>query len=212
MKENKIHSVKYNFIMNFILTASQFLFPLITFPYISRVLQPAGNGKIAFVSSIANYFMLVASLGIPTYGIRACAQVRNDRRKLSQTVKEIFLINFAMTICVIVIYMVSVFCVPKFYAEKELFLVYGINILLNMFGMNWVFQALEQYDYITFRSILFKIIAIVLMFLFVHQYDDYVVYGAITVFAAVGSNILNFIRLRKYIDFKTNQKYHIKNM
>ena len=210
MKENKIHSVKYNFIMNFILTASQFLFPLITFPYISRVLQPAGNGKIAFVSSIANYFMLVASLGIPTYGIRACAQVRNDRRKLSQTVKEIFLINFAMTICVIVIYMVSVFCVPKFYAEKELFLVYGINILLNMFGMNWVFQALEQYDYITFRSILFKIIAIVLMFLFVHQYDDYVVYGAITVFAAVGSNILNFIRLRKYIDFKTIQKYHIK--
>ena len=56
MKEKK-HSVRYNFIMNFILTASQFLFPLITFPYVSRILLATGNGKVTFVSSVANYFM-----------------------------------------------------------------------------------------------------------------------------------------------------------
>ena len=84
MKE-KIHSVKYNFVMNFILTASQFVFPLITFPYISRVLQASGNGKVSLAYSVANYFMILASLRIPTYGVRACASVRNDKEKLTKT-------------------------------------------------------------------------------------------------------------------------------
>ena len=77
MRAIKINSVKYNFVMNFILTSTQFIFPLITFPYVSRVLGAAANGKVSFASAVANYFMMVASLGIPTYGVRACAQVRD---------------------------------------------------------------------------------------------------------------------------------------
>ena len=80
------HSVTFNFIMNFILTASAFIFPLITFPYVSRVLLPAGNGKIASATAVITYFSMVSMLGIPTYGIRACAQVRDDKEKLSRTV------------------------------------------------------------------------------------------------------------------------------
>lgn len=68
-------SIKKNFIMNVILTASSLIFPLITFPYVSRILLPEGTGRVAFVLSIISYFSMVASLGIPTYGIRACAQV-----------------------------------------------------------------------------------------------------------------------------------------
>ena len=79
-----------------------------------------------------------------------------------------------------------------------------------MFGMNWVYQALEQYDYITLRSIIFKLISIVLMFMLVHQQSDYVVYGAITVFAAVGSYVLNFIRLKTIISFRPVGKYDFK--
>lgn len=212
MKElkEKSHSIRYNFIMNFILTASQFIFPLITFPYVSRVLMAAGNGKVSFVSSVANYFLMIASLGIPTYGIRACAQARDDRKKLSKTVQEIFLINLVMTILVIISYLVCVFTIPRFYADKTLFLIYGINILLNMFGMNWLFQALEKYDYITFRSLAFKILSVILMFLFVHQKEDYVIYGAISVFAAVGSNVLNFIRIHRFVEFKWSGDYEIK--
>ena len=201
MREPKIHSVKYNFVMNFILTASQFIFPLITFPYVSRVLQASGNGKVSFAASVANYFMMVASLGIPTYGIRACAKVRENKELLSKTVQELYIINLIMTILVTLTYLLSVFLVPRFQEDRALFLINGLNIVLNMFGMNWVFQALEQYDYITFRSISFKLISIVLMFLLVHEPKDYVIYGSITVFAAVGSYILNFIRIRKLIDF-----------
>lgn len=210
MNTNKIHSVKYNFIMNFILTASQFIFPLITFPYVSRVLLAAGNGKISFAASVANYFMMVASLGVPTYGIRACAQVRDDKKKLSKTVQEIFAINFIMTVLVCITYFICIFTVPKFQAEQVLFLINGLSIVLNMFGMNWVYQALEQYDYITFRSLFFKIVSIVLMFLLVHEQGDYIKYAAITVLAGVGSNILNFIRLHRFIEFKWEGNYNLK--
>ena len=85
----KMHSVTYNFIMNAILTVSSILFPLITFPYISRVLLVEGSGKVAFAISAVTYFTMFATLGLPTYGIRACAVVRDDREKLSQTVQEL---------------------------------------------------------------------------------------------------------------------------
>lgn len=209
-RQDKIHSVKYNFFMNFILTASSFLFPLITFPYISRVLGAAGNGKVAFAASVANYFMMTASLGIPTYGVRACAQVRDDRRLLSKTVVEIFLINFVATITVIITYIICVFSIPQFCEDKTLFMINGLSILLNMFGMNYVYQALEKYDYITVRSILFKFISIALMFLLVHRQSDYIIYGAITVLASVGSYILNFTRIHKYIDFNFRQPIEIR--
>ena len=206
----KMHSVKYNFIMNFILTATNFIFPLITFPYVSRVLQASGIGRVSFAASVANYFMMVASLGIPTYGVRACARVRDDKSKLSKTVQELFIINLIVTTFVIVTYLISIFTVPRFQEDKLLFLINGVNIVLNMFGMNWVYQALEQYDYITFRSIAFKIVSIILMFLLVHQQSDYIVYAAITVFAAVGSYVLNFIRLRKIIEFNIYDDYNLK--
>lgn len=147
MKEIKQHSLKYNFIMNFILSASQVIFPLITFPYISRVLLADGTGKITFATSVANYFLMIASLGIPTYGIRACAQVRNDKEKLSKTVQELLIINFITTFLTIIMYVICVCTVPKFRNEPILFFINGINILLNMIGMNWLYQALEQYDY-----------------------------------------------------------------
>ena len=206
----KTHSIKYNFIMNFILTATNVIFPLITFPYVSRVLQATGNGKVSFAASVANYFMMVASLGIPTYGVRACARVRDDKKELSKTVQELFIINFVVTAFVIITYLILIFSVPRFREDRVLFLINGINVVLNMFGMNYVYQALEQYDYITIRSIFFKLISIALMFLMVHQQSDYIIYGAITVFAAVGSYVFNFVRINKYIDFRLYGKYDLK--
>lgn len=206
----EVHSVKYNFVMNFILTASSFIFPLITFPYVSRILFAAGTGKVNFAASIANYFLMVASLGIPTYGVRACAKVRDDKDKLSKTAQEILIINSITTILVTVTYIICIFTVPKFSQDKTLYFIEGINIVLNMFGANWIYQALEKYDYITIRSIAFKAISIVLMFLLVHEQTDTNVYAFVSVFAAVGSNILNFLKLHEYIYFKKYSEYNFK--
>ena len=102
-------SLKINFIMNSILTMSQFIFPLITFPYISRILLPVGTGKVSFATSIVSYFALFAQLGIPTYGIRACAKVRDDKKELTRTVQEIFIINLVMSLITYVIFFFAIY-------------------------------------------------------------------------------------------------------
>ena len=103
MKKNK--SIKLNFIMNVILTMSSFIFPLITFPYVSRILLPEGTGKVSFATSLISYFSMFAQLGIPTYGIRACAKVRDDKEELTRTTQELVIINFVMS--VIFVYSIS---------------------------------------------------------------------------------------------------------
>ncbi|MCI9215778.1 MAG: flippase [Dorea sp.] len=210
----KIHSVKFNFIMNFIMTASSVLFPIITFPYISRVLLSEGNGKVAFASSVITYFNMFASLGIPTYGIRACAKVRDDRERLSKTVQELLIINSGTMLITCAVFAASLLFVPKFAEEKELLLINGIGMVLNMFAINWLFNALEQYAYITVCNLAVKIVSLGLMFALVREADDYIIYGAITMIASSASYIFNFIYARRFITFKKQGEYkflvHIK--
>lgn len=121
-------SLKINFIMNSILTMSQFIFPLITFPYISRILLPVGTGKVSFATSIVSYFALFAQLGIPTYGIRACAKVRDDKKELTRTVQEIFIINLVMSLITYVVFFFAIYYVPRLRQDKELLMIIGLTI------------------------------------------------------------------------------------
>ena len=206
----KTRSIRYNFIMNFLLTASNFIFPLITFPYITRVLQSTGTGSVSFVTSVTNYFLMVANLGIPTYGIRACARVRDDKIELSKVTHEILIINTVTTFLSVATFVISILFVPQFKEEEELFFINGIGMFLNLFSMQWLYQALEKYDYITFRSLIVKVISIILMFIFVKQESDYIIYGAIGVFAAAGANVLNLIHARHYISFRPLSGYQFR--
>lgn len=210
----KEHSVTFNFIMNFILTASSVIFPLITFPYVSRILLPVGTGKVASAVAVINYFSMVSMLGIPTYGIRACAQVRDDKEKLSRTVQEILIINSIMTVIVYIVFGVCLQMVPQFAEDRTLFLVVSSAIILNVIGVSWLYSALEEYAYITMASLFFKIIAVTGMFVLVRTRQDYVIYGALTVISNIGSYVFNFLRLGKHITLKPvggyNFKKHIK--
>ena len=94
----KNKSIKINFLMNIILTMSSFIFPLITFPYVSRILLPEGTGKVSFATSLISYFVLISQLGIPTYGIRECAKVRDDKENLTRVAHELLIINITMSI------------------------------------------------------------------------------------------------------------------
>jgi O-antigen/teichoic acid export membrane protein len=206
----KMHSIRVNFILNFLLKASGMLFSLISFSYVSRILLVAGTGKVAFAASIVGYFSTVAALGIPIYGIRACAQVRDDRRQLSKTVQELMFIHGIMTLSALAIFVLMISTIPQIRAERTLYAVFGFNIFLGFLGVEWLYAALEQYSFITTRSILFKAAAMLLMLLFIRNVNDYVVYGALTVFANIGSNVVNFIHLRKYVDLRPSGRLHIK--
>ena len=206
----KNKSLKVNFVMNIILTLSSFIFPLITFPYISRILLPAGTGKVSFAASIISYFSMFAQLGIPTYGIRICASVRENKEKLTKTVHELLIINLLMSFISYCAFFVCLSVVPKMQEEKTLFIVMSFTIILNSIGMEWLYKALEQYTYITIRSIIFKIVALLAMFLLIHKQSDYIIYGGITIFAASASNIFNFINIHKYINLKPLGNYNLK--
>lgn len=208
MKKQK--SLKLNFIMNVILTMSSFIFPLITFPYVSRVLSPVGTGKVSFANSVVSYFVILAQLGIPTYGIRACAKVRDDRQKLTKVVQELFIIGFIMCMISYVIFAIGLFTVPRLRVDKTLMIIISSSILFYTIGVEWLYKAMEQYAYITTRSIFFKFIALIAMFLFVHKQEDYVIYGAISIFAASASNIFNFFYMKKFIDIKPVGNYSLK--
>lgn len=205
----KTKSIKYNFVMNSILTASSILFSLITYPYILRVLGVVHNGQLSFATSVVSYFSMFASLGIPTYGIRVCAQVRDSKIELSRTVHELLTINIISTVIIYGVFFLSLIIVPNFREEKELLLINSLSLILNTIGVSWFYSAIEQYSYITVRSLIFKVISVVFMFLLVHKKADYLVYAFITVLATGGSNILNFIHLRKFITFKLQGQYNI---
>lgn len=208
--ESRKRTIKFNLFMNMLLTTSAFIFPLITFPYITRVLQPEGTGKIAFANSVISYFSMFALLGIPTYGIRACAQVRDDKDKLSKTAQEIWILNFITTIIASAAFVGALICVPRFREEHILMLVCSTTLILNLLAMEWLYKALECYSYITMRSLFFKVLAVLLMYLTVKSKGDYIKYAGISVLANTGYGLFNFINFKKYIIIKRYNHYNIK--
>lgn len=205
-----IRSVKFNFIMNAILTASSFIFPLITFPYISRTLGVNQYGVVTFAQSTVSYFTMFSSLGIPTYGIRACAKVRDDKKKLSKTVQELFIINVACTVIAYIAFFMALFSVERFKTDISILVICSLAIALNTIGVQWLFSALEQYSYITKRNISFKIASIVLMFIFIHNPNDYLIYGIVALVGTSASNIMNFLYMRKFVSFRKEEKYNLR--
>lgn len=203
-------SLGLNFFMNTMLKMSSMLFHLITFPYVSRVLLAEGYGKVQLALAVVNYFMLMTQLGLPTYGLRACSVVRDDRERLSRTAHELLSINLVMMLISYALYMVVFALVPKFQQEKELYLVVSLSIFFSGISMEWLYGGLEQYTYISVRSMVFKGISLVAMFLLVHNEGDYTVYAGISVLATVGSYALNLFNSRKYIDWRFLGEYDLK--
>lgn len=203
-------SLKKNAFLNVIKTLMGLLFPLITFPYASRILLPEGIGKVNFAQTIVSYFSIIAMLGIHTYGIREAAKLRDDKIKLSQFVKELFTINIIATVFAYCLFAFSLFVVPKFSEYRILLCVCSATILFTTLGMEWLYTAIEDFVYITIRSIAFQIISLILLFTLVHTKDDYLKYAGISVFSNVGANVLNFVHSRKYLSFRNLAKSELK--
>ena len=207
-------SLTINAVMSGLKTILQILFPLITFPYISNVLQVENLGKVNFANSVCGYFLLFAGLGISSYAVREGSKYVNDREKLSAFSSEMFSINMVSTGLSYLALAVAILCSAKLRGYTELLLIMSLQILFTTIGTEWIFTIFEEYTYITVRGIVFQILSIVMMFAFVRTQDDYCIYAGITVFAAVGANVLNFFRARKYctirLTTKIDWKKHLK--
>lgn len=210
----KIPSIKLNAVFNVAKTFLRLFFPLITFPYASRILLPEGIGMVTFASSIVDFFIIIATLGISVYGIRETAKVRDNKEELSKVTKEIFTINVISTVVAYALLFSAIFIVPKLAGYRSLLILISAKILFVALGLEWLFSGLENYRYITIRAFVFQIISVALLFLFVKSQDDYLIYASIAVISNVGSNVCNWVYSKKFIDFSIVKKLdlskHIK--
>ena len=190
------------------------IFPLITFPYISRILLVEDVGKINFVTSIISYFLLIAGLGINNYAIREGAKIREDKEKLNKFASEMYSINIFTTIITYILLIIVSVVAKDLKEYYNLLLIHSISILGTTIGVNWIYSIYEDYLYITLRTLVIQLISLILMFILVKEPNDYIIYTMITVFANVGGNIFNFVHSKKYVTLKltlkTNIKKHIK--
>lgn len=212
----KIKSIKLNALLNVVYTITNMIFPLITYPYVTRVLSATGMGTVSFFTSVSNYAVMVGSLGISTYGIRAVAKVRDNEKDLSKITTELFILNTIITVIVIAVLAVSVPFVKQFNTEPALLLINLLIVIATPFGLDWLYSGLEQYAYITKRTILFKTISLIMVFLLVRRKSDYPIYAAITAFSIIGAYFCNFVYSRNFVHFHSlnglNYRRHFKPM
>ena len=192
-------SVKVNYILNLINTGTQMLFPLITFPYVCRVIEADGIGQINFFQSIISYISLFTCLGIPMYAIREIARDRSDVVQMNRTAMEILLLHSLLTLVGYAIVAILCLTVPQIQVNIPLFLILSLTIFFTAIGCEWFYQGIEDFKYITIRGLIIKTVSVVLLFIFVKSKTDLLYYGCYTVFGVLGGNIFNFFRLRKYI-------------
>lgn len=211
--ETKQKSISINLIANGIKTLMSVLFPLITFPYASRVLGAAGIGKVNYATSIISYFSMFAALGISTYAIREGARIRDDKEKFSKFAKEMLNINLFTTLIAYGVLLIFL-CLPILKNYKTLLIILSGTIVFTTIGMEWLFVIKEEYAYITKRAILFQFLSLILLFLLVRSKEDYGWYAALTVISSGGSAIWNLVYSRKLVNWRQKitpeYKKHLK--
>ena len=195
----KNKSLKLNAMLNGVKQCCSVIFPLITFPYISRVLQAENYGKYSFSYSIVSYFALIAALGISKYAIREGAIRRNNPEEIKLFASQIFTINLITTVFAYILLFMTVFFVKNLQDYNSLIIILSSTIIFTTIGVDWINTIYEDYLYITVRYIIFQIISLIALFVFVKSKEDYLIYAFITVFANGGANILNYIHTRKYV-------------
>jgi len=186
-----------NAFLNGIKQCTSILFPLITFPYISRALGAESYGIVNFSYSIVSYIALIAALGVNNYAIREGARIKENKSSLEKTVNEIFTLNIYSTIISYLILLLLLFCWNKLYSYRSVILVMSSYILFRTLGCDWINTIYEDYTFLTVRYIILHIISTIALFLFVDDSSDYVIYAFIYIFPELVSGIFNCFHIRK---------------
>lgn len=195
-------SIKKNTVYSVVKSASSVIFPLISFPYASRMLLADSLGKVNFSASIISYFTLIASLGIATYAVRECVKVRDDRARLEQVGNQIFTINVLSMVFSYVLLAFTIVFTESLAEYRELLILQSLAIAATALGADWVNTAMEDFKFIALRTIVFQATSLILLLLFVHSPNDYIAYACITVFSSAGANLANIVHRKKYCDLK----------
>lgn len=200
-------SIWKNGMLNALRMLCSLLFPLITFPYISNILDIADIGRYDFSYAFVQYFITIAMFGSVIYGTREGAVAYSkSKEEYSKFASEIFSLNLLTGAASFILLMGCLLLIPKLGEYSDFLLLFSLLIVFNVIGVEWVYTSRADYVFITVRAIVFQVVALCLMFLLIHSSDDFLLYGFVTVFAAAGSNLLGFFRSRKYCQFHLPSK------
>lgn len=208
----KKKSIGFNAILNTIQSVMSMLFPLITFPYISRTLGVLEVGKYNFALSIVNYFVLLAGLGINTYAIREGSRLKENKSELLSFSRDIFSINIFSTIISYALLMISLVVSEKLHDYSALIMILSVQIIFVTVGRSWLYSIYEDYFYITLRTIVFQFLSLVMMFILVKDSDDILLYAMVSVVGTVFSNVVNLLISKKYAKLSFTWKPNWKHL
>lgn len=194
-----VSSLKKNIAYKGFLTFANYIIGFVTFPYVTRILGPANFGLVNFVQNTIDYFLLFATMGISTIGTREIAAAKGNPSKLNKTYSSIFGLNVLFTVFTLVVYLLCVWHVPRFNQNQELFYIGTAKIIFALFAIEWLFTGLENFKFITIRSLLIRTFYVVTVFLFVRESDDYILYFALSIGVVVVNSIINFLYGQKFV-------------
>jgi O-antigen/teichoic acid export membrane protein len=193
--------LKKNFFYSALLTVANYVFPLITYPYVSRVLGLTGIGVCNFVDSIVNYFLVFSTMGIAVLGVREIAAAGDDREKRTRTFSDLVALIGLTTLIAAVVLLGAIFVVPKLFPYRKLLLVSVVKLIAHSLTMEWFYGGIENFKYITDRSIIIKCFYVASIFLFVRTAEDYGVYYILLTAMALANMLVNVIHSRRYTGF-----------
>lgn len=210
MKKNRISSIKINAVLSLINTLLTMSYSLITFPYAARILGANNIGKVNYANSIASYFILIAALGINTYAIREGGRCRNKQIEINKFASEIYTINF-ISVCLSYILLIITIALATPLQEYSILICLQSFAMVNTwFSVNWVNVIFEDYLFTTIRSLIVQIMSIVLLFVFVRNSSDYIIYAGISILSGMIVAIINHAYVRRYCTIKMVRRINIK--
>lgn len=193
METNVKKNLKYNFAYQIL----AILMPLITTPYISRVLGPTKTGEYSYAYAIAYYFVMVIMLGLNNYGNRSIAAVRDDKEMLSKEFCSIYCMQVITGICSLAAYILY----GIFFSNTSMTWIVSLYVLSAVFDVNWFFFGMEQFKLTVTRNTIIKILTTICIFVFVKSQADVYKYALIMVLGILASQLILWSFLRKYITF-----------
>lgn len=202
-------SLTVNASLSIIKTVMGIMFPLITFPYVSRILGVEGIGQYNFSRTVISYFSLLAALGIEQYAIREGARIREEDR-FPEFASQMFSINLFSTVVVLLLLFLCILLVPPLASYRLLLMIFAGEIIFKLIAVEWIYSIYEDYVYIALRGIAVQFLSLILLFVFVKSADDVYAYALITVFSTGGAAIVNFILAKKRVSFTVTRHVNIK--
>lgn len=176
--------------------------PMLIGPYVLRKLGPASIGNIYFADSVTAFFFAFGCYGINKYAIREISRIRDNKQKLSNLFSSLFIISFCLNLIISILYLIFIASSSFNYSYTLVLSIYSFTVVSSTFYVEWAIEALEEYKFITLKSMLIKIIYVILIILFVRTSEDFPIYAALQVALLIVGNLVSCIFIAKRIPLK----------